>query len=246
MILKSTKIGSAYTHLISECNIHIEKEVIENDARTPYIEVTRWRIRGMLRSQTGSRDEIGQKIRALNRFYTGTLTSMILYYPNGSTKSQHQLLSANSIGGIRVIQPPTYPDMKGPTYITFHEYELAVEAHIPIRTDQIYVSFVEELAFEGGGNRYGFLEPLYGFPIKQLLKQNTKYVCIQSGRAVGLWSRPVVPNPIFPFAQMEAPRYVKTSPRNTNGTNTEYPIAWQYRFESASRLSGNPNRWRGT
>ena len=91
------------------------------------------------------------------------------------------------------------------------------------------------------------MELLSGPPQKQLLNEQTTYKCVQSGQAVGNLSYPFFPSPLFPGAIMPDQTMTEgDSPKRVGAIGSpawvEWPIRWRYVFESATPLSGVPNK----
>lgn len=235
-----------YTHSLGEAAVFISREPVETDAKTTYAVRERWDIQGMLPNPTGVLSDMSAAVNALEVAYAYGGYDLTLLLPDG-TNSQHLLDSSRSIGGTRVVKPLSYPDGTGAEYVTMRTFNVSIEAMIPISGPTNLLSFHETLAFAGGGSQYGHLEPLAGMPVRQLLKRNTVYKVTQHGRAVGLYSYPITPYPIWPAYLLQTPDITRGTPRRIGfggAVNyTEFPIEWSYKFESPLPLSGNPSRW---
>ena len=136
----------------------------------------------------------------------------------------------------------SFPEGVGAEGITYRNYSLAVEGLL-LTGDGTLLSFVETLSFSGGGPTYGHIETLTGLPVKQQLRNYTVYRVTQQGQAVGISGYPSVPGPLWPAALMRGGSSERRSPRRIGNSYTEYPITWQYEFEAAFPLYGNPTRW---
>jgi hypothetical protein len=236
------KIGS-YRFPRGEVAITISRESLPTDAGTPWARRERWDFQGMIINQSGSTTDMAASIAALEAAFVDNV-DIALLLPDGSTSSSHRIVSANTLDGVRVIQPPSFPDGTGSEYITHRSWTAAIEAIIPLSVvETALLSFVETVQFSGGGPRDGYLEPLVGRPIRQRLKQNTVYRATQQGQAVGLEAYPLIPQPIWPLAQIKAREYAADSPRRYGNDFREYPISWLYEFESAYPLLGRPHLW---
>lgn len=235
-----------YRHPLGQPAIVISRRTLFSAANTPLAVVERWEINGLL--QAGSPAEMSQKITALEAAYAYGGGDLVLYLPNGTTASSHCLINAETLGGVRVARPPSYPQGHGAEYATIRTFSVALEAELPVLPlDTALVSYRETLEFKGGGPRFGHLEPLIGLPIKQLLKRNTIFRATQRGEAVGWVAYPTPPLALWPAALVEAGTLHMASPRRRGAGEalayTDFPISWSYQFEAALPLSGAPNVW---
>lgn len=209
----------------------------------PYGYVERWDLQIWLLNPTGSQSTMKTKIAECQDAFASNFKDVMLLQPDGSTRSQHVLLNAQTFGGVIVVQRPQFPDGKGAQHVTFRTANAAVQATIMVDSGTGYKEHFEEVTFSGGGPRFGHLEPLWGRPIKQLRKQNTIYKATQTGRREGIYGFPDIPAPIWPSALLEEPIVVKSGPRLIGNTYTDFLISWTYQFEDANRLVGSPTPW---
>ena len=239
-----------YTHPAGEPAVTIDRETLWTDAGTAWAERERWSISGCIYNQAGTAAAMDVLVTELEAAYSSSGGDLKLLLPDGTTASQHALLNANTIGGVRVVKRPSYPQGSGPEGITIRHFTVALEAEVAVSADSALLSWHESIRYSGGGPRFGHLEPLVGKPIKQKLKANTIYKAIQQGRAVGLSAYPAVPSPIWPAHQIDQRDIEQSAPRRRgygSGADcwTEWPVSWCYRFESANPLlaPNGPNRW---
>jgi hypothetical protein len=211
-----------------------------NAAQQQWSYVERWDLEVWLLNPTGSQTMIANAEKAFQK----NGVDVILYQPDGKTKSAHQMLSRNSFGGTQIVQRPQYEDAKGAEHVTYRTFQAAIAATFLVENpNTLLKDFTEEISFAGGGPRFGHLEPLIGLPVKQLRKQNTIYRATQSGHATGIIGFPTIPFPVFPDALIEAPDVVKAGPVRIGGAFTDFMISWSYRYEAAFPLFGNPTPW---
>jgi hypothetical protein len=234
------KYGS-YTHPLGEPGWVITNEAVESDSGDIFAVRTRWEISGLISNQGGTAANMKTKIAALEAAYASDNQDATIYLPDGVTESNHKIVAANTIGGTKIVRRPSYPQSSGPEGVTMRHFQLAIEALIPLTSEQVILAFEESVNFQGGGPRYVMLETLTGPPIKQLGKQATIYQAVQEGRAVGLYGYPVVPRPLWPTALMGNPRIRRRSPRRVRSNYTEYEVSWSYEFASAVRMIGSPH-----
>lgn len=239
----NVKYGS-YAHGEGEVQISVQQSPELNDAGVVKWVRTTYTLAGVLVADDSQSMET--KARSLELAYSVDGRDLRLVHTNGSA-THLSLLSASCFGGTRVVQRPSFPDMKNAAYVTFLPYTIVVEGNVTDASALATISFEERISRSGGGAIYGHLEPLTGKPIKQLLKRHSVYRVTQSGSAVGFSSYPTVPSPIWVAALIQSPNIEFGSPRRIgSGSNTsyvEYPVSWSYEFEHASQLAGTPNSW---
>jgi hypothetical protein len=179
------------------------------------------------------------KMAALEAAYRLHGKDIGLYYDDNSI---HQILrSADTIGGTRSMGV-RYPTGRGAEAGNYRSYELVVEGTKQAGASGI-LTWQETLSPSGGGPLYGWLTCQTGPPYQDIIAQQTPYEMIQSGSATGLGSYPDAPGPIWPgLIDGIASPPVRGTPQRRGqegGTQfTEYPIAWSYRFKSATPFSG--------
>ncbi|HWB08398.1 MAG TPA: hypothetical protein VG826_04210 [Pirellulales bacterium] len=209
-----------------------------------------WSITGMLTSQVGLTD-INAQIAALMAAYAIHGQDLILYLPDG-TPSASQLLSANSLGGTRVVQAPSFPGGKPAERVGFASYTAKVAAEIPVIEGHTLVDYHESLKFRGGVPVIGWLEPVVGLPVQQLWKQLSTFKVTQEGHATGYDWQPLigfdVGIPIWPAALLPDKTELDTEAPDRQGiaefaAYKNFKVSWHYEFESLTPLIGNPNPW---
>lgn len=238
------KYGS-YTHEENELTISISKNTLFDSSGVPYAVIQNWNIEGWLFGDDSS--DLTSKIRALETAYSEHGKDLEFFI--NSAKSAHTIKSSETVGGIKVINPPHYSKGEGAEYSTFRTYSITLEAEIPLdnnREDGDTISFNESLQFVGGGPRFVYLQTINGKPQKQQVAQSTPYKCVQTGSAVGYKGYPVAPPPMFPGDEhIDQRNITRKSPkkRGTGNQYTDYEISWTYNFESANKFGANPNKW---
>lgn len=202
-----------------------------------------WHVDGILHA--ADRAELTSKIDALLAAYREDGRDAGLFLEDGSSTTSHLLDSSKALGGVKVLRGPDFPEGSGAEYSTFRTYSITLEATFPSLSLDL-LSFRETIRFAGtGGPRYVFVETLNGLPRRQQAARFTTQQVVQSGTAVGYLTWPQPPSPIWPVAELQDRRRVaRLAPRGNPGGKgglSEFPVSWQYRFESAVPLSGNPN-----
>jgi hypothetical protein len=239
------KIGS-HTFALGQVALSIQSEVEENDAGEPLLVRKRWSGQGLLTTQqrtaAAAAADIDSQVATLNTVLVNGV-DIRLTMPNGTTLSQHQLLSADCIGGTRLVSAgvPTFERAGGITNLPF---TFVYEGEVPVEdAASLLRSFEETIQFSGGGPLYGHIVTQSGLPVKQLLRRNTVYRAVQSGQAVGYLARPTPPLPIWLGAQVRGGELTVKSPRRRVDSFIDFSVAWSFEFESAFPLIGNPHVW---
>jgi hypothetical protein len=235
-----------FDHALHDAAVAISKETLTSEAGQGYGVRERWRVTGFL--QAADQASLSTAIATLQQAYSFNYRAAGIFLDNG-TATPHQLPALSPIGGTRVVEAPSFPDGGAATaeYTTFRTYSLTLECesvYPGFASGLVLLSWVETLAFQGGGPRFVHLQPLIGLPQKQLVATSTPYRVTQSGEAVGLGAYPNPPFPIWPEAEhVDRRRITPRSPKAVGGTDLrfrDFPINWSYEFESVLPLSGQP------
>lgn len=234
----------SYTHAEGEVALSITNQVIESEAGDPISEIRRWQLQGELLAD--SEASMDSSVRSLLAAYSVDGKDLALLLSTGN-ESALVLRSSDCVGGTRVRERPSFPDFRGAGYVSRLPYSIVVEGEVDLTGggDVNVVAFSETLRLEGGGAKFGMRETLNGLPIRQRLRVATIFRAVQSGEATGRFSYPTPPPPLFPSALVGAPTVERTSPRRRSRTGRyrydTFTISWQYVYESAVPLRGNPN-----
>lgn len=235
----------SFSHEVDEAAVVIAKTALLTEAGVPYAILHRWSIRGRLTAD----DQAGitTAIRNLAEAYSVPGKDISIRFDSGST-SAHQILSSQAVGGVRIIEPPSFPIGDGAQYSTFRDYTIVVEAEVPTGlSGSSFLLWVETINFSGGGPRDVYIETINGPPQLQRVNEFTVFRASQSGSAVGYRGYPIVPGPIWPGAEIIPDRQIsyrspRASGRGSSRSHTEYPVTWSYQFHSAVPLNGLPRR----
>lgn len=237
----------SYNHDAGEVELSVTKDPMYTGAQTIWAHQWRIEMRGQL---VGSSEaDLDTKQAALEAAYASNGEDWALVLTSTSD-SNLAIANASTLGGVRVVGGIHYQDMRSAAYVTYLPYQITLEAIVPLSSSSLdtgLFSFEETVTKEGGGPRYGVLEPVVGRPVRQLLKRQTIYRARQTGRAVGINARPLPPSPLWPEWMVQAPVVERGHPvRIGGGTETsynQYPVAWDYSFEAPVPLVGNGNIW---
>ena len=237
----------AYTHANHECSLVVARTPRFNDGGQQVAVVERWEIAGFI--QAASQAALTTALSALASAYALNGQDATLLLDDGVTPTHHQIINANTLGGVRVVQAPSFPQGRGAEYSTFRSYTITLEAEIPVSgASSLLVFFEEALSFKGGGPRFVHLQTLTGSPQKQIVAASTPFTATQQGRSIGYASYPTIPAPLWPSSEHVDQRDIAyKSPKRSGPTGSpqysEYEVSWSYHFEDASSLTGVPNVW---
>ncbi len=223
----------------AECEITpIRRMSLLNAAQVQYGFRETWVIRGFL--QDAGPPQLTADINAMLNYFVSGGSQLALYNDDG-TPTAHALSAAVTTGGIRVTDV-TFPTGTGAEYTTFRSWSVTVQFDYRYPVPAL-IDFFESCRYWGGGPLIAALEPINGPAQIQLVKQQTAYRVVQSGRAVGQFAYPVPPPPIWPGNLEMAPEIEEDTPRRIGNNYVDWPVRWTYRFVSAFALVGNPNLW---
>jgi len=224
-----------YAHDDGEVELRIQKRPVFNARGFRHGIVETWNIKGVLQADTQA--ELGAKINALVDAYKHDDKSAGLHLAEGAGSTSHQLPTGTAEGGVRVVAGPSFPVGSGPQYAAGaagRDYTIRLQAFYPELLTNL-LSYQETISAKGsGGPRFVVLEVLNGPPVKQQVASKTPVSLTQIGNAVGHLSYPVPPPPIWAVSleHEELRSIVKRSKRRSRNDFYEYPISWQYTFES--------------
>lgn len=236
-----------YTHANNECSLVVARTPRYNEGGHVVSIIERWDIAGFI--QAASQAALTTALNSLRTAYASNGLDLSLLLDDGVTATHHQIHNVNTLGGVRVVGGPSFPEGKNAEYSTFRSYTVSLEAEIPVSGyASLLIFFEETLSFQGGGPRFVHLQTLTGSPQKQIVADSTPYKAVQTGRSVGYASYPAFPGPLWPNDEMRDQRQINYRSPKRSGTSgspqySEYEVSWQYQFESASALSGAPNVW---
>lgn len=234
-----------YRHALNECAVNIEQNGNFSPDRIYLGNTIRWTISGQLFADTPALlTAAGQALLAA--YAPGTPQDATIFLDDGTTQSLYQLLNVGSIGGVRIIQGPSFPYESG-AYTTFLPYAIILEAEYPnLGAEAGIIQWQETITIMGGQPRWVIRETLNGPPIRQQTHQQTKVSAVQTGSALGYFNWPNPPPPIWPndFHADRSP-WIRGAPQTMGfgigQTYVQFPIFWNYEFESINQLAGLPH-----
>jgi hypothetical protein len=239
----------SFKHPLGQPKVSFVADAIKNDGEVVVGYTARVDIAGMIiGSGNNPQQSIDQQIQQIKTAYSVPNQDVVLYLSDGVTASQNVIRVQDTLGGIRVVRAPSFPEGGGAEYATYRTFTVGLEAELPAVGPSALWSFRESLAFQGGGRIWDIAQPIYGDGIEQTIKQNSPYSAVQTGEAVGYrgyWAK-MWPGPLWPPREqgflreesMEGPRRIGTAYKL-------FPTRWTYRFKSVKPLKGTatPNLW---
>lgn len=225
-----------YTHADAECIVDMDIQATYNELGNVCGYAEQWSITAIVQAATA--DLVTTAYEAMRTAYSTNGLDMVLYDSDGSTV-RHAMRNNGSRKGLQITQFG-YPKGEGAEGSTFRT--VSITARTEYERDLGLYSRSERYEFSGGGPQFVVHATLIGPPIKQQIRQQTPYRCIQSGSAIGLGAYPSFPPPAFPDDEhTEMRQTAKESPREIGPRgNRMYPISWSYFFESANPMFGSP------
>jgi hypothetical protein len=237
---------NGYAFAQDECTVSIDRQRVygESGAAIDH-DLERWTIEGEIIDNTATPATLIAAWRRMEAAFATDGGDLKLTYNTGTIA--HELRSANTYNGVRIIQPPHYPRGDGQEFFNSRTYRIVIEAEVKPTGDQTEILYFEEsLTIEGGGREIAIV-PVFRGPVKiQTLYQQTEQLAMQEGVIVGRTRYPAVPPPIFPGLEWRRRRRVrKTSPEVSNLrplTYRTFRIEYGYTFLSPGTIDGEPHR----
>lgn len=236
-----------YRHALYEAGLSVQRQTLFSPSQIQRSIVERWTIQGLLQADT--QEGLLAAVQEMIDAYSVQAQDAVLYLPDGVTPTPHQLISSQTVGGVRVTQQPSFEQWRGGELGLYRSYTIALEAELPSADPAAQLlDWQETLTFVGGGPLFIYLATLNGLPVYQQTQQFTTYKVSQTGRAVGFMGWPLPPYPIWPAAEHQEQRLLsRSTPRrvgaSTGAADIEWEVTWGYQFESSLALVGTPTPW---
>jgi len=230
-----------YTHANNEVAYTITSQARKTQAGTYYANLVRWNCRGALLNLP-NQGAISAAIDGLIAAYSTDGYDLVHYLDDGVTPTAHSLISANCIGGTRVVEAPSFPDNGGEYQVGYgRSYTFAIEGEVALTGSDVVTSFEESLDFEGTGGPVVVWIPVAQGPwVQQTTSQQSTYRAVQKGQAVALYNSASPPPPIWPENEIQQQRKISYGSAKRYGLY-DWPVSWSYTFESSGGLNGQPN-----
>lgn len=209
----------------------------------PYGYTETYKLSGRLQADTQA--EITAAIDALKAAYSVQFQDLVLYDNSGNVTS-HALLNNNTLGGVKVVEGPSFPNSMGAEYSTYRNYEIVVAADTPLtgQGNNSVTDWNESLTFIGTGGPRAVWQPMItGTPLRQQVSELTTIKAIQRGTAVGFADYISFAAPLFPieYEHQDQRVWERSTPQYMgNGVKRYYPCNWTYLFEFNNPQTGNP------
>lgn len=216
-------------------SVAIDKRYDTTEAGAPWKWTEGWDVEGRLEGSTQA--AIRAAIQALENALVPGQDLVLL--ENDSADSAHIVRDAQTIGGVRVVGV-RYPNGRGADYSTYRDFVVRFEFERPYvgYGAGVLLAWQESITFSGGLPRVAWLEPIAGPPRGQVVNQQTAYRAVQQGQAVGAFSRPSPPAPLWP--NLVEREVTPANPKRRGNTFVEWPIAWRYAFAGPLPFLGEP------
>lgn len=228
----------SHSHADNEVGFTISKFLTLSPRGTPFKNLHSWVINGVLRADTQS--ELTSKMDATQTAYSQSGQDLV-FYLSGGVPSHHKLLSGSTLTGTRVRSftwQPGQPGVwgSGTEYVFRRSYRIVVDAEAIADGADNILQYTQSLTYKGtGGPRWLLAGSLTGPMQMQTVQQATPLYLIQSGFALGLFSRPDFPGPLVPALEHQDMR------EETSIDGIPYPngvialgARWRYVHESSS------------
>lgn len=229
-----------YAHADGEVNLTTNRENIYDDARRPIGYRERWTLQGQLQASTPALVSAAQN--RLDLAYTQKPVTAGLYF-TGGTASPHVWNARNTLGGIRVVTPPGFPDGTRIQFVNARDYVIVLEAEFFSLTINNVIAYTESIEFIGdGGPRLVMIETRNSYPQIQQVSAATGVILVQSGSATGRFYYPQRMAPLLP-AYVNGPdtKRGKKDPTLTRDVYTNYQVSWSYTMLLPSDIEASPN-----
>ena len=184
------------------------------------------------------------KLAALEAAYSTNNKNAILYLNDGTTETQHKLLTAGTINGVRVVGGVNYTaGWEGvwgvrTEYVYRRTYQIHLQAEYLAVESNLY-AFTQTIRQMGlGGSDFEAQETLLTAPVLQTTNLQTSFMAEQFGTAIGVEYYPAFPTPMWPASlkpKMSSADMVTPQIYGLNA-NLLFPIVWRYRYLAGTSL----------
>lgn len=232
-----------YQHDAGECVLTIFQEAILSERGTQTAIRETWEINGRIHATDQAAVSAAQA--TLIAAYAVNGQDAGFYLDDGSP-TNHVLVNANSLYGIKVIKPPSFPKGDGGEFSTYRNYQIVLMAEFPYYGDgaSVLLNYAESISFQGvGGPVWHYLETLNGPPQAQTIRQMSVMRAVQSGFAEALGTYPGFPGPIWPELEHQEQRTITYE--LPNDKYNKRVVRWSYHFSSDAAMNGFPIMFMG-
>lgn len=202
-----------------------------------------WTISGtIVQQENATQSNMSIKIRQLQADFNQQRPSLVFIEDNGVTETALKLDAGECLDGPKVLSA-SFPQTEEDVYPTGVSYSVVLTAkkRSPIGDANPILEYNETLQPSGGGPVYVVVGGAINYGERQLAKQHEPWRCVQRGRAVGLYGRPIPPPPIWPQALSRRTPPTLHTPRILGPIPQEFEVEWEYHYEWPVALVGTPH-----
>jgi len=236
------------SHRLNSVHPAIDSTVEMTGFGEPWLKNVRWTLDFRLIDDALG-DDLDTQIANIESMYSQTGADIRITDDQG-VDTAHVIEAGASLGGVRVVKPPSYLKYTKGEHVTYRTGTVVVEATIPLFTsDTLVVQLEEEVDVVSGGERWAMLQPNEGFAIRQRVRTNESASVIQSGRIVHAGTFGSIPPPLFNTAQKEPVKVKRRQLRRIGGGYSiaaryvEFEQRYTYTFEWPTTLNAFPTKW---
>jgi hypothetical protein len=225
-----------YSHEQNEVGFRITKRTIYDYFHRPMGEVEDWNILGAI--HRNSQSEITSALATLEAAYATPEVDLTVYLSDGTTKTQHELKTADCFGGVN---RTGFGYIDGPwkmrcEYANRRTFWGSFRGEKRTGTGQY--AWKESVTIKGtGGSKWRYMPRLVGVPIGQTLQTDTPFYYVQEGMAIGreTWIAP--PGPLYPSIEHEEMREIRYFTPKDIRVQEKYELfttTWRYVMEATT------------
>ncbi len=224
-----------YSHENCEVFFRQSAQRVESANKKVMCTTRRWDIFGRLHADTSA--ALMVKVTQLLNAYARNNQDAGFYFAGG-TPTPFQVVSAQTLRGVRVSVPPIFPDGKGAQGTTYFDYTLALEWEEPPAVGLQLLLFQESVRRVGrGGSDWDVVAGVTGDPIVMPKTQRSKVTVVQSGRAIGSGFYPLPAPPIWSGSPPFHDPSETIDHEELPGPNIERVTTWSYTYYFTLRPS---------
>lgn len=235
---------NGFQHAQNEVSFTISRTALKSQAGFYYGYKEHWACRGLLLNYS-TQQEITAAIQQIQNVYAADGGNVIFYLDDGVTPTAHVLISDQTDGGVKVVEPPSFPDTLGTAEYqpsAGRSYSFALEAEVPLTDENVTLRFTESVQIHGTGGPINVWIPLAQGPwIRQQTSQSSTFRVVQAGSALGLYGTPAVPPPLDPGDEIQQLRQLTIESAQRLAIY-DWPVSWSYTFESGGQIQASPSQ----